>query len=257
MIIDSNQRNNILSESSELIWNMYCGIEAGRILINVSAQNQLPAELYKEYALAVGDVILGFYSIQQLPALLQERILIDELLARKITADLIDFLSPVEQIQSINAGYAAAASTLTPNAFTDNRTTIETIPTVEDSALEAIPQSTVPLAPEPNFIPNPPTQSVPVQTVITPAEPPPVDPVPPKTVTPASITPSGQVATPAQPIIEPLHTMQSDMDIIRGHQANTQVGYQSSEKAEQPQLHRYQKPLTEAPDYQTKPPIQK
>ena len=199
-------------------------------------------EYYKSYADSVGDVILGFFSVGQLPELLVHRLHISDTIAQSIATDLTRFLSPIETTQSINAGYAPAASTLTPTAFAQAEA-------VADQVAGYTPQTTIPLEPEPVITP---AEFVPRAAVTEPVAPPEI-PVPEPAIPPEihqNLTPTGQVATPAKPIIEPIHTMQSDMDILRGVTPNQQVGYQTNDDTTHPNVHRYQKPLTEAPNYQ-------
>jgi hypothetical protein len=56
---------------------------------------RLPEDQYKAYAEIVGDTILGFYRITDIPRLLQQKLKVSADDSQRITSKLIDFLSPL------------------------------------------------------------------------------------------------------------------------------------------------------------------
>ncbi len=70
----------------------YEGEEWGEKLISVFSQYRLKDELIREYARAVGDVVLGLEREEDLPALLVERVGLPEKLAILIAHDLLEYI---------------------------------------------------------------------------------------------------------------------------------------------------------------------
>ncbi len=90
-----NDRIERYRSSEESIQNLFASPESGTTLSETFKKYNLDEELYKKYAQLVGDVILGFYKIVDLPQLLQKRLGVSADEAQRITSDLIEFLSPV------------------------------------------------------------------------------------------------------------------------------------------------------------------
>ncbi len=70
----------------------YDGEEWGKKLISVFSQYRLKDELVREYATAVGDVVLGLEREEDLSALLVERVGLPEKLAVLIAHDLLEYI---------------------------------------------------------------------------------------------------------------------------------------------------------------------
>lgn len=92
------QREEKFESASDIQKQLYESHEAGlaleQIAINHSLQNK-----HIEFAIAVGDVILRLVPQEKLPGLLMERIGVTQEAARAITADVLDFLAPLEEPQ--------------------------------------------------------------------------------------------------------------------------------------------------------------
>jgi hypothetical protein len=74
---------------------MYAGQEAGIKIAKIAKTHQL-IHKHIDFSIAVGDVILGLVPQEKLPELLIERLGIERPDAMRITADVLDFLAPLE-----------------------------------------------------------------------------------------------------------------------------------------------------------------
>lgn len=97
------QREERYQNASERIQEAYGSSETGAMLMRLEDKYQLSNEVYKSFALTVGDVILGFFQESELPQLLQERVGMSNEQAREIARDLHDFLAnlPESEKQTI------------------------------------------------------------------------------------------------------------------------------------------------------------
>ncbi len=84
------QRSLRLSPAHE---ELYSGIETGEKLRDIFNRYHLREELYTEYALAFGDVVLEIEREEHLPALLTQRLKLPEKLASLIGHDLLELLN--------------------------------------------------------------------------------------------------------------------------------------------------------------------
>lgn len=89
------QREQAFENASEVRKFLYSEPESGAFMLQVFQKYQLPQTAYKEYASAIGDVVLGFYRKDQLSALLQIGLHIPQVTADAIVADLKNFLMPI------------------------------------------------------------------------------------------------------------------------------------------------------------------
>lgn len=160
MELTRETRMSKLATSTTAVKHLYTNEEAGAKYREVFDASGLPEEKYTNYVLTVGDVVLGFYPISELATLLKSNSKIDEQTAKKITADLIDFLSPLVNRSEENVAVS---------------------------------------------VPDPLTDTVPV--AVTPPEPaqPAPEPAP--------------VPEVEEPVVQPLRTMEHDMDRIHGYGA--------------------------------------
>ncbi len=89
-------RNTRYEQGTEVQKYLYASGESGLALKQIATkhhQNQEPN--YAKFALLVGDVVLGFYSANQLVSLLQKELSIDQATAESITPDILEFLKPL------------------------------------------------------------------------------------------------------------------------------------------------------------------
>lgn len=80
---------------SENLQRLYASPESGRELSLIFEQYRLQEALYPIYAEIVGDTILGYYRLSDLPRLLQQRMKLSADESQRVTSKLLDFLSPV------------------------------------------------------------------------------------------------------------------------------------------------------------------
>lgn len=98
---------------------LYEGESSGEMLRAIFDTNHIHSELYKEYAVAFGDVILGFELEHRLPALLVERMGISEAVATPLAHDLLEFLNahkagPTKIRPTVETTYAPTANPQAP-----------------------------------------------------------------------------------------------------------------------------------------------
>ena len=245
MIPNSKNRNRVYTVLPPPIQKLYDSEEAGEIFRNLFDFHQLKADVYRPYAQTIGDVILGFYTVAELPQKLQEQVGIDEPIARTITQNLLEFLSPV--IEAEAAGRTLPDLTADDEIESENEESPEPIETADETTFEPAPQPetqtnripiqsifdapagleparesvSVPVATaEP--APAPPEPDVPTSPIEPPAPPAPFVPAPPPAAVAADPEPITQpvseptIEADAAPVIKPLRTMESDMQAIHG-----------------------------------------
>ncbi len=108
--LENDRRERFNTLENQTIIDLYSSPESGAFLRKVYEQNGLTIS-YKNFVTIIGDVILGFYSVQKLPELFVEELSLPQESALKITNELLEFLSP------LLVTTANEASHLTPNAF--------------------------------------------------------------------------------------------------------------------------------------------
>lgn len=96
MDITDEQREERFAKASPNAKKLY---EDGVGLSAVFSKNQLQQEKYRDYALLVGDVVLGFTDKSTLPKLISERLGLNDTSALRLTADILDFLAPMDENQ--------------------------------------------------------------------------------------------------------------------------------------------------------------
>lgn len=75
---------------------LYSDGENGDLLFYIAQKYDLHQdEIYKKFAITVGDIILGFYKIEDTVPLLQQELGIDPRTAALLGADVLDFLAPL------------------------------------------------------------------------------------------------------------------------------------------------------------------
>jgi hypothetical protein len=96
MQITREYRNELLSHVKPVQLYLYESPSAGGNLLDMAQKYQLTAVAdYRKFALTVGDIILGFYKIEDTVPLLQQELGIDAKTAALLGAEVLDFLAPL------------------------------------------------------------------------------------------------------------------------------------------------------------------
>jgi len=104
MEFTQDQRNTKFTQASDTQRYLYSDPDSGEAILNIAQTNHItPGSQYKSFAIAVGDVILGLVPQEKLPGLLVERLNIAQAEAFRITADVLDFLAPLDQAEGMTA----------------------------------------------------------------------------------------------------------------------------------------------------------
>lgn len=93
--VTDEERDQAYDTASEVARFLWVSPESGERLRSIFSKHGLSEELYRPYAITVGDVILGFYQQSELPPLLKTSLGVDDVKAIRLTADLLDFLAPL------------------------------------------------------------------------------------------------------------------------------------------------------------------
>ena len=98
MDISKQQKQEAVQKITPVQERLYSDPESGTLLVAIADTHQITGdEQYTAFAIAVGDVILGLVPQEKLPELLVERLGIERPAAMRITADVLDFLAPLDQ----------------------------------------------------------------------------------------------------------------------------------------------------------------
>jgi len=98
MNFTDEQRNDAYEASSEVQKSLYEGPTSGQALYEIGKNHEIvDVEVRMQFLIAVGDVILGLVPQEKLPELLVERLGITQDDARAVTADVLDFLTPLDK----------------------------------------------------------------------------------------------------------------------------------------------------------------
>lgn len=93
--VTEETRLEAYKKSDDEIKNLYESPSSGEIMIKIYEKYLTPETNYRLYASLIGDVILGFHKTTDLPRLFQSQLNISADEAQRMTADLLEFLSPV------------------------------------------------------------------------------------------------------------------------------------------------------------------
>ncbi len=95
--IDPKIRQDIFEQATAVQKYLYSDYRSGGQLLNIANRCQIRFEStqYKNFALTVGDIILGFYKIEDTVALLRQELNLDPKTAAVLGAEVIEFLSPL------------------------------------------------------------------------------------------------------------------------------------------------------------------
>lgn len=98
MAITQTQRHDAFASANPTAQQLYSDPDSGFALRDIAEHHGLADRAYyRAFARVVGDVILGFYSQGELPALLMEEVGLEPKQAREVTGDLLDFLAPLDE----------------------------------------------------------------------------------------------------------------------------------------------------------------
>ncbi len=86
-----NSRN--INPAQEMLYRHYT---SGQKLFSIAVNNKIETDSqYDEFVTIVGDIILGFYKIEDTVPLLQQELNLDAKTAALLGADVLDFLAPL------------------------------------------------------------------------------------------------------------------------------------------------------------------
>lgn len=96
MKLTNTQRDQAYEKASPHQLFLYEDPISGNAMWNIASTHQLTTN-YSEFAIAIGDVILDLMPQEKLPELLIERLQVSQADAMRITADVLDFLEPLNE----------------------------------------------------------------------------------------------------------------------------------------------------------------
>lgn len=100
--MDKNlQRTEKYKNADELIQSLYSAPESGSTMYVIFQKAQLQENNYAQYAEIIGDTILGFNKIADMPRLFQQKLTMSADEAQRLTSSLIEFLAPVVQREEV------------------------------------------------------------------------------------------------------------------------------------------------------------
>ena len=123
MRFTDEQRDQAYESSSEVQKSLYEGPLSGEALYGIGKNHGLiDTDVRMSFLIAVGDVILGLVPQEKLPELLVERLEIERPAAMRITADVLDFLAPLDQPEPVKTSATAIPinSEADPDPTNDN-----------------------------------------------------------------------------------------------------------------------------------------
>jgi hypothetical protein len=219
-MLDNTTRTKVYKEVPVKKRFFYSDVSSGEKLFSIAQKYDLHNdEAYKKFAITVGDIILGFYRIEDTVPLLQQELGISPMVAARLGVDVLDFLAPLsdpnwqppadfmneeEENEDDELGVADDGG-VTPTYQAAS---------VLSTAQPVVSPASVAEQPTYNPIPNIPTSTILTHPPVTPPYHPPV-------VSEAPTIPAMPVHSTYQPVgAEPLRTMASDMAHARGPQQN-------------------------------------
>jgi hypothetical protein len=109
MDITDEQREERFAQSSPTAKKLY---EDGVGLLAVFSKHHIPQARYRDYALLVGDVVLGLINRSDLVTLFAQRLGLSEISSLRLTADVLEFLAPLHQTQPLHQEIAETEAAL-------------------------------------------------------------------------------------------------------------------------------------------------
>jgi len=109
MNITPQQRRDSFIKANNIQTTLFSEPESGEKLFDLAQRHELlrSNEKYGIFAIAIGDIILDLVPQEKLPELLVERLEIERPAAMRITADVLDFLAPLDQPEPIKTSATA------------------------------------------------------------------------------------------------------------------------------------------------------
>lgn len=161
--ITDEQRDQAYKTANPTVRFLYGSPQSGAQLKEMALRHGVPEEKYRDFAIMIGDVILGLQAQTDLPRLLGEILGIGVKQSLAITGDLIDFLSqevPAEALEkAIAETEEALASVPTVRTMEDDMQANTVATSSQDDLLSATPPpppATPPSAPQtPDTLTNP------------------------------------------------------------------------------------------------------
>lgn len=115
MIIDDKKRDEAYRKlTSQTIKDLYRLPESGEQMFAIFNRHSLPESKYRKYAEIVGDAILGFFSPDTLSTRFVSDLLIEKQIADILQSDLINFLNPLINQNSVAAKSKKQLSAVEP-----------------------------------------------------------------------------------------------------------------------------------------------
>ena len=180
---------------------LYSSGEAGNKLRTIAESQSLESpDLYSKFAITVGDIILGFYNVEDTEPLLIQELGISAEVAKLLAEEVREFLAPLDD----------------PNWQPPTEEELEYSTT---ESVQTIPEDSQPAALDTEPDPTPVSATPTASSTSTPPPPPPDAPAPPTTTAPN--TPPQPNVTPVSPDTPGLRTMAHDMQDARSPQRHT------------------------------------
>jgi hypothetical protein len=186
MKLQEEQRDEVYKNCKIVQKYLYSNSACGLQLFNIAQKYDLHHDdVYKTFAITVGDIVLGFYRVEDTVPLLQQELGISPQIAARLGVDVLDFLAPLS-----DPNWQPPAGFLEDEETENNTPENVPAPIIETSNEELLPtHQTIPLTENPHPV------------------------VPPTTITPQPV--ASQTATQPFDHKRPLHTMASDMASLR------------------------------------------
>lgn len=117
MPITREQRTEAYESASAAAQELCGGLESGRQLRAIATKHGITdPEQYRAFALAVGDIALGFYTASDIEKLLREEVHLNNRTVETITPDIRSFLTPLHRADGIAAPAAQTAPVAAPES---------------------------------------------------------------------------------------------------------------------------------------------
>ena len=153
MEITRDIRNNLLNHIEPAGVYLYCSPTSGGIQLAIAQKYQLQTiEKYKKFALTIGDIILGFYKIEDTVPLLQQELELDAKTAALLGADVLDFLAPLSDPNWQPPAEVEDTQVEMPNDTTYQDESGEKLANPSIDTLTESPVLVTNLQPTPNFV---------------------------------------------------------------------------------------------------------
>jgi hypothetical protein len=117
-MITYEQRESAYDSATKTQQHMYSGYGAGVPIYSIAQKHKIQS--HTDFAIAIGDVILGLVPQEKLPELLVERLGVERPAAMRITADVLDFLAPLDEPQPEASDTATTVPINNPEPTNDN-----------------------------------------------------------------------------------------------------------------------------------------